>query len=314
MEKENSHGRVFSACRKLFSSIAQSSVFLSIAGDFGYPAALLQLIKTRPGLRAGIEEPSPNVAVESVVLWHEWGHPYGDLKGWVKQADFYSGTVIRRNEFIKIGTREITDQWSCNITEISGFINSKSDLTEFRDLDSFVEKKAPRYIENLSSEGIRKNLAHHEIRILKENSSDYFVYFNWDGRVFLKNGGGSHHLAAARYIAQRINEPVPLKGQLYRHGINAQAILDLRRDFDIFVIGEAEGFNLEFNEAMKHYRADYYYVNLPSPYTDLQAIFLPRQKERSAKVAEILRAEGFFDLGRYLQKLSYTGSKDRNIN
>jgi hypothetical protein len=58
MEKEGSLGRAFSAGRKLLSSIAQSSIYLSIAGDFGYPAALLQLIKTRPGLRAVIEEPS----------------------------------------------------------------------------------------------------------------------------------------------------------------------------------------------------------------------------------------------------------------
>lgn len=131
MEKENSLGRVFSVGHKLFSSIAQSSAYLSIAGDLGHPAALRQLIKTRPGLRAEIKNPSPSVSLD--------------------------------------------------------------------------------------------------------------------------------------------------------------------------------------NEAMRHYRADYYYANLPQPYTDLQAIFLPRQKERSVKVAEILRAEGFFNLGRYLQDLCFKGASTRFI-
>jgi hypothetical protein len=64
---------------------------------------------------------------------------------------------------------------------------------------------------------------------------------------------------------------------------------------------------------MRHYKADYYYANLPRPYTDLQAVFLPRQIERSAKVAAILREEGFFDLGRYLQDLSWKGASARYI-
>lgn len=315
MEKESSLGRALSAGHKLLSSIAQSSIYLSIVGDFGYPAALHQLIKTRPGLRAVIEEPSQNVAVSSVVNWHEWGHPYGDLKGWVKQADYYSGTVIRRSEFTELGTQEITERWACDITEVNGLFASKSDLTEFRDMDSFVETKSPDYIRDISLDGLRKNLAHDEVRILKENTSDYFAYHNWDGRIFLINSGGSHHFAAARYIAQRLNEPVPLQGQLYRHGINTQAIQSLRSEFDIFVIGgeNVNGFSLEFNEAMRHYKADYYYANLPQPYTDLQAIFLPRQKERSARVTEILREEGFFDLGQYLQDLSFKGASAQFI-
>jgi hypothetical protein len=308
MEKDNSVGRVLSSGRKLLSSIAQSSIYLSLAGDFGYPAALLQLIKTRPRLRAVIEEPSQNAAISSVVAWHEWGHPDGALKGWVKQADFYSGTVIRRSEFAVVGTQEITEHWACDITEVDGLFISKSDLTEFRDLDSFVEKRSPEYIRDVSLSGLCKNLAHGEVRILNENTSDYFAYHYWDGRVFLINSGGSHHFAAARYIAQRLDEPVLLQGKLYRHGINTHAIQALQSEFDIFVIGEADVFNLEFKEAMRHYKADYYYANLPRPYTDQQAIFLPRQKERSAKVAEILRAEGFFDLGRYLQDLSSRGA------
>ncbi|MEW7996168.1 MAG: DUF6685 family protein [Candidatus Thiodiazotropha endolucinida] len=289
---------------------AGRNLFLSIAGNFGYPAALFQLIKTQPGIRVEIEAPCTNAAVESVVNWHEWGHPYGELKGWVKQADFYGGTVIRRDEFLKIGTREVTDQWSCDISEIDGLFDSRSMLTNYQDLDAFVEQESPGYIDTLSLARLRENLSHGGIGILKDNTSDYFAYHNWDGRLFLINHDGSHHFAAARYIAQRIEEPVPLQGKLYHYGINGQAIKDLRRDFEIFVIGASEVFNLEFNDAMNHYRADYYYADLPRPYTDLQAIFLPHQKERSARVAEILRDEGFFNLGQYLQDLSIRGLRN----
>ena len=139
---------------------------------------------------------------------------------------------------------------------------------------------------------------------MKKNSTDYFECHNWDYRIFLINSGGSHHFAAAWYIANRIGEQFPHHGKLYRFGLNVQAITDLLNDFEIFVIGEAEEFNVEFNDAVRYYQADYYYCDLPKPYTDRQAIFLPRQKERSIQVAEIFKSEGFFDLGKYLMILS----------
>lgn len=134
-----------------------------------------------------------------------------------------------------------------------------------------------------------------------------------DGLLFLINSDGPHHFAVAHYIAQRIAEPVPLQRQLYRHGINAQAIQKLRSEFDIFAIGEAKGFNQEFNEAMRIYKADYYYVNPARPYAEQQAVSLPRDRVRSDKVAETLRAKGFFNLVQYQQDLRFEGSTARII-
>lgn len=58
-----------------------------------------------------------------------------------------------------------------------------------------------------------------------------------------------------------------------------------------------------FHKAMRSFKATYYWKDLPRPYTDQCAVFLPKAEKRSVKVAEILNASAFQDLGRYLNGL-----------
>ena len=101
----------------------------------GFPAAIVNLIKARPGLRATIEVPKPSASLVSVVKWHEWAMRFGELRGWTQWGSHYSGTNIQRNEFANYGTEEIVENWSCNIGDIEGLCASKSDLTKFANLD-----------------------------------------------------------------------------------------------------------------------------------------------------------------------------------
>ena len=288
-------------------------IYDSIREGLGSPASLYRLLETRPDLRTALTVPPQVIAAESVVKWHEWGTApnthgehcnRGELMGWRHSPGSYSSCCVRRDEFANFGSCEITEEWECDIQDITGLSSSKSELTDFASLDAMIEANSREMIDAITEEKLRENLAHDEIRILhRDDPSDFFVRHLWDGRVFLINNGGSHHFAAARYIASRLGIPVPLCGKLHTYSINQIAVARLERDFDMFVISDTGEGGLGFHGAMESFRATYLWQFLPRPYGDQRAILLPKLERRSAKVAAVLREAGYFDLGAYLRGL-----------
>lgn len=160
---------------------------------------------------------------------------------------------------------------------------------------------SPEMIDMITEEKLVQNISHGEIRILHDsNIGDHFTRYQWDGRLFLINSGGSHHFAAARYIAARIGKPVPLKGKLYTYSIDPLAVDGLRRDFDMYAISDTPEVFCDFLEAMKSVKAPYYWHRLPTPHDHAQIILLPKNDKRSMRVSNVLRVTGLFDVGEYL--------------
>ncbi|MBT0960312.1 DUF6685 family protein [Denitromonas iodatirespirans] len=282
-----------------------------IQNGFGRSASLLRVIERRPELRVTIEELPRVLAAGCVARWHEWGaasalhwppRARGWITGWRYQAGRYSSFHLMREEFAHFGYCRRDDEWECDIQDVVGLSASKSDLASFSSLDAMVEMKAPELIDPVTEEKLRENLAWREVRILKPETSDFFARYVWDGRLFLINAGGSHHFAAARYLAARLGTSVPLRGTLRTYGINEMALASLQRDYEMFVIGDTPCATNAFREAMARFRATYLWQFLPLPYTDThRAILLPVAEPRSATVAHVLRGAGFFDLGAHLR-------------
>jgi len=287
----------------------------SIQESCGYPASLYSLLDTQPDLSIQLDEPACNIAFESVVRWHEWGdaplthtlwprRQRGEVMGWRYVGGTYSSFYVTLDAFANFGSCEITEGWECDIQDITGLAVSKSELKDFDSLDRMVEINSRDMIEPVTAEKLDENLAHREIRILHNNGSfDFFARYRWHDRLFLMNSGGSHHFAAARYIAARIEHPVPLRGTLRTYAINEMAVASLQRDYDMFVIADTPQASLAFQDTMQRFQASYLWKDLPRPYRDCRAILLPRTNARSMRVSAVLHDAGFFDLGRYLNKL-----------
>jgi hypothetical protein len=220
--------------------------------------------------------------------------------GWRNSAGYYSSFELNLPALEDIVQCKVVEQWECEIQDVKGLSSSKSVLKEFASLDALVETKSRELISEITEEKLRSNLAHNEIRIFHEQTSDHFARYGWDGRTFLINSGGSHHFAAARYIASRICHPVPLRGKLRTYKINKLAIEELRRDFDVYAISDDADISNEFFNAMKRFQATYLSVKLPSPFENSCAIFLPKKEPRSKRVSRALREAGMFDICEYL--------------
>lgn len=278
--------------------------------DFGQPATLLRLLQTTPELRVDLPPPPLSIDATSIVRWHELGIPSplewprrnpGVLRGWKASGNYYDSFTVARQEYTQLGQRTEL-KVELDINEVDGVSASKSDLTTFQTLDQLVETNSGEMIDEISDAKLAKNLAHREIRIL-HGDSDYFARYLWDGRTFLMNSGGSHHFAAARYLAKRLNQRVPLRGRLYVYELNGSAVAALRRDFEMFVISDEAAIANDFHEAMRSFQATWLWHPMPRPYEKTRAILLPRAEKRSLRVAQALRDAGVLDFGAYLTDL-----------
>jgi hypothetical protein len=280
------------------------SVAAFIADECGYPASLYHALDTTKQFYTEFTTPPPNVSAENIVSWHEWGTQDGRLSGWRDLGGNYYGCFdIHYPKLAQFAIREEIPFWSCDIQDVVGLLFSKSNLDRFTSLDDLVETNSQEMIADISIEGMEKNLAHDEIRIIHQTpSSDHFAHYAWDGRVFLMNGGGSHHFSAARYIAARLQHPIPLTGRLCTYRINPAAVAGLRNDFSMFALA-GEAFSA-FHRAMDRLRATFFVLKMPDPYVHhCYAVLLPRNEPRSRRAAKALSEAGVFDLGEHLGDL-----------
>ena len=288
--------------------------YLAICEDFGRPIRLERLMNENPNMRVQFTDPKLVIDANKIVKWQDWGgqplydwshRKRGTMLGWRQSAGSYGSFEMHRPEFESFVRCDVLDQWSCDIQDVTGLSASKSILENFYSLDSMVETNSRKMIDEITQDKLDKNLAHSEIRILHQvNSSDHFARYRWDGRTLLMNSGGSHHFAAARYIASRINRRVPLHGRLHTYSICPLALGGLLHDFDMYAISDAAAISIGFNDAMRMFRATYLWQHLPRPCAHARAIFLPKNERRSMRVSRALREAGMFDLGAHLIDLT----------
>ncbi|TAL63593.1 MAG: hypothetical protein EPN79_15665 [Burkholderiaceae bacterium] len=249
-----------------------------------------------------------------IVKWHELGRvspldrpglPANHVRGWARDSDGRLQSTCQRVDALgRLASLREQTGWHCDIRDIAGFSASKSDLDRTATMDDFARAFCPRYIEDVSETGLRKNLAHSEIRILHSaNSADHFVSYAWDGRLMLANGGGSHHLAAACYIARRTKTAVPVAGTLYEYKLDPTAINALRGSYEILLVPDDVRFSNGLFDALQADAVSHYWMDVPRQLPGLQALLLPRGEVRSMRAAEILKEAGAFDLGQHLTNL-----------
>lgn len=257
-----------------------------------------------PTAAAPPRQPSPpSVAISSVTQWHACRRR---LVGSRPRGGYYEC----ENPLAALTHHEVIAGFTCDIQDVVGLFASKSDLRHCADLDTLAEACAPDLIRETSEPALRRNLEHPGIRILNQTgdqagADDFFAYHAWDGRLFLINSDGSHHFAAARYIAARLGRAIPLTGALHHYRLQPEAVARLRRDYATYAVPSADWPAVQ--DALESYRTPYLSTHLPGP-CDHAVVLLPRREARATRVAAVLqkadRSLGVFDLGEHLAALA----------
>lgn len=273
----------------------------------GIPVRLRETLDQHPEACCQVSASVPTIGAELVPRWDLWG--LGNTWRSHGNVHLYSNGTHGRPSFFEIP--EITDftveleekHWACDIRDVEGLAASKSDLNRYTSMDEFAEARTPDWIQEISESALKKNLAHHEVRIMRtdpERKSDFFAEFSWDSdRTYLINSGGSHHFAAARYIAGRLGIEVPLSGRRKFYRFNTDAVRSLCEDFDLYLLPLGPACDA-FHVAMERFKATFCTYPLPRPYEDSLLVFLPLSETRSVAVADLLDDVGIFNMGNHL--------------
>lgn len=285
----------------------------SIQDDLGHPASLLKFVSEYPDISCLIETHN-HIGHCDVISWHRWGdskespHDFqrpGEVRCWrYKRGSHDHESFMHHISAIEnLCSEQKIENWECDIQDVEGLSASKSHLPDFPSLDELVMGSHARGMaEPQQIDNIHNNLAWHEVRICHNPPTDYFHKYTWNPRLYLINDGGSHHFSAARFIAGKLDVPVPLTSTLHTFSFNEQSVNDLVEEYEMFVMTlEDSKANCQFRDAMRNYAATYLLKRLPRPYSDYYAVLLPKNNRRSMKAATVFRNAGFTCLGAYFE-------------
>lgn len=273
-----------------------------IMNDFGYPASVKSTLRSMPEICAAIPTPARTIEEGGVIQWQEMNTKA--ISGWRTRGGHYESFQIETPALASLSRKTITESWRCDLSEIQGFYASKSDLAKFHTTDEMVEHDSKELIEEITHESLQQNLAHEGIHLWRtDQSSATFRRYAWDGRLFLANSGGSHHVAAAKYIATRLQEKVPLIGKLIEYSFDRHAVATLRAEFEMLVVSNHPAPSNALHDAMRRAKVTWLWLDIPQN-QDVQIVFLPKNEARSMRAARMLRQAGCQDAGALLASLA----------
>lgn len=270
---------------------------------FGLSSFLARHFNHHPEFQVRYNVPQKTASAQSVTHWHHWLKTerktmlrYYSMENPSNLNSFRQMTL---DSFIDV--REIP-KWKCDIREIAGLQCSKSDLNSYSTLDDMAEQADPDLISEISEQMLNKHLAHEGINILHhKDTPDLFVQYQWDNRIFCMNSDGSHHLAAARYTAKKINKPFFITGRMKKYSFNRNNITPWLEKNSIFVVnGSLLDFG-NFREILHKFSAPFYCAEIPQPHNNMMMVVLPKNVKRFNKAANIMKKTGFYDLNHFFR-------------
>lgn len=133
------------------------------------------------------------------------------------------------------------DNFETDISKIDGLAESKDkgDFDKFKTLAQFAEKTCPNLIEKLDLANLTYTLSHE--RNLLENKGlsidlEHLQIYSWQNKIYWSNSGGSHHFAAAQYIANKMEVSVNVIGKLQIDYFDSTAVANFNNCYDVFMI------------------------------------------------------------------------------
>lgn len=186
-----------------------------------------------------------------------------------------------------------------DITEVEGICNSQSEDRSFDSVQDFGRDYAAYLKVSADEAGFAVMTRHREVRLIHSPGSDTLMLQAWDGRLFVCNGGGSHHLAGAAYIAREIGRAMPLRAQLSLDCLNAPAWRWLLEQF--FVLQVPRNHRVLADVAMLAGAA--YLIELPVWVSQSSLLLIPSQARVSRDIVDIHLTAGVREVAEDIAEL-----------
>jgi hypothetical protein len=192
------------------------------------------------------------------------------------------------------------DEYVCAITDLEGISASKSAARHFDNVADFGQDFANYLGVEASSQGLMAMLAHREVRVIREPTTDHLFLGLWDGRLFIANSGGSHHLAAAIWMSGLLGIPVHLKPKLSVRWLNEPAWQWIIRHYVPLLVPGGCRYWSPLDGAKV--TGCWYWLGIPLP-ENCELHLVPRHDRAIEEVIRAATAAGLFDATTALENL-----------
>lgn len=199
--------------------------------------------------------------------------------------------------------------FECDAGDIEGISASKSADMPHESVDAFGayyideqnrlarKGKPPLRLDDAS---LKELCSHGEIRLLHGRGSDTFSVRAWDGRLFIDNSGGSHHLAGAVHVAKRIGARIPLASKLHLYQFNHLTVQWLLDGFHLVLLPKDLAGQVLW--AVKSLVGSGSNMEFPPVLAEGSLLAFPRGSQIAECVMAELLGQGHHDLGNDLRE------------
>lgn len=252
-------------------------------------ARLAKWLTANPISAAQVGPPTRTASFGSLIRWDRWPEVTPAFRrsdaGWWQLGEQGHSFGRWPHPLTPLAKCSVVD-WKGSFSDIDGLSGSKSPLEAFADLDEFARARCPKWITPATQEQLAWCLDHKPIDEWRANGATMFLA-DWDKRIFLLNSDGSHHFAAARYLAKELEVSIDISGELKHWAMCLDALSGLERLYALFCIGRD---NLEkWREFAALAHIPYGLLDPPQPLEGFFVLAVERIS-RHQRVIELLKA------------------------
>ncbi len=182
-------------------------------------------------------------------------------------------------------------------------------ISSLTNLDELVIQDSQELISEISQKNLDKNMAHYESKIFHDPSVNVSCEL-WSGTFTWNNTGGSHHFAAARYIASQLEKPINLISQLTIEYLDKDVMDILFSKYHIFIFSgkNTKQYNL-LRETLMHSKVPFVLApidamfSMNEDYSSLKLLAFYNSGERAFAIRELCKNSALLDLNMYFNSL-----------
>ncbi|ERF78983.1 DUF6685 family protein [Gallibacterium anatis] len=261
-------------------------------------------------LKKGIITLKPKLRDQSYFLGSKryfWQYFRNEFVEWYHDKTY--GLSSRRNIELPhllshLTVNQIIPNWQFEIQIINNVGCSKSLLSQLSSLDELVEQDSRDLIPEITETMLHKNMQHRESKIFHTDNSTISCEL-WSGSFTWENCGGSHHFAAARYIAKKLEQDINLTGILHLVMLNKELFRTLFSKYHLFLITLDTDENLLLNKTLENLKIPFMNTKIEDSFSinsdenNLRLLAFRNDSLESELVADIFRQSKAINLYGY---------------
>lgn len=199
--------------------------------------------------------------------------------------------------------------YSCDVKQVHGVSASKSNLSRYTSLEEMLLIERAQSVRNYTKSDLDQALGELNDMFVSDRN-DSFVQHAWNGQIYFYNSDGSHRMAKAKYLAQKLGGAATLNGPMRVHYINESVVSSLIEHFGLILVPKAPLYRAGLIQMLERKGGRFGISSMPLSLSindqmlcEASILWFPRKIRQSRLIYDELINLGLFALGKHLSQL-----------